>query len=103
MRVHEAKSQLKEEISSSAVICTPISSLISQLVNNPPAMQETLVQFLVGKIPWRRDRLPTPVFLGFPCVSAGKEPAYNMRDLGLIPIILKCKIILNYCHYNFKI
>ena len=27
----------------------------------------------VGKIHWRRDRLPTPVFLGFPCASAGKE------------------------------
>ena len=27
----------------------------------------------------------------------------NMGGLGLIPIILKCKIILNYCHYNFKI
>ena len=24
----------------------------------------------VGKILWRRDRLPTPVFLGFPCGSA---------------------------------
>ena len=43
LRVHEAKSQLKEEISNSAVICTPITSLISQLVKNPPAMQETLV------------------------------------------------------------
>ena len=38
----------------------------------------------VGKIPWRRDRLPTPVFLGFPCGSAGKESACNERDLGLI-------------------
>ena len=27
----------------------------------------------VGKIHWRRDRLPTPVILGFPCASAGKE------------------------------
>ena len=27
----------------------------------------------VKKIPWRRDRLPTPVLLGFPCGSAGKE------------------------------
>ena len=27
----------------------------------------------VGKILWRRDRLPTPVFLGFPGGSAGKE------------------------------
>ena len=39
----------------------------------------------VGKIPWRRDRLPTPVFLGFPGGSAGKESAYNAGDLGLIP------------------
>ena len=39
----------------------------------------------VGKIPWRWERLPTPVFLGFPCGSAGKESAYNAGDLGLIP------------------
>ena len=39
----------------------------------------------VGKIHWRRDRLPTPVFLGFPCGSAGKESTCNARDLGLIP------------------
>ena len=29
----------------------------------------------VGKTPWRRDRLPTPVFLGFPGGSDGKESA----------------------------
>ena len=39
----------------------------------------------VGKILWRRNRLPTPVFLGFPCGSGGKESAYNTGDLGLIP------------------
>ena len=39
----------------------------------------------VGKICWRRDRLPTPVFLGFPCGSAGKESACNAGDLGWIP------------------
>ena len=39
----------------------------------------------VGKIWWRRDRVPTPVFLGFPCGSAGKESACNAGDLGLIP------------------
>ena len=37
------------------------------------------------KICWRRDRLPTPVFLGFPCGSAGKESACNAGDLGSIP------------------
>ena len=39
----------------------------------------------VQKIHWRRDRLPTPVFLGFPSGSAGKESAYNEGDLGSIP------------------
>ena len=34
---------------------------------------------------WRRSRLPTPVFLGFSCGSAGKESACNGGDLGLIP------------------
>ena len=29
--------------------------------------------------------LPTPVFLGFPCDSAGKESAHNVGDLGSIP------------------
>ena len=43
-----------------------------------------------GSIPgsgrsWRRDRLPTPVFLGFPCGSAGKESACNSEDLGSNP------------------
>ena len=31
----------------------------------------------VGKICWRRDRLPTPVFLVFPGSSGGKESARN--------------------------
>ena len=36
----------------------------------------------IGKIPWRRDRLPTPVFLGLPVGSDGKESACNAGDLG---------------------
>ena len=39
----------------------------------------------VGKIPWKRDRLPTAMFLGFPGGSDGKESACNVGDLGLIP------------------
>ena len=39
----------------------------------------------VGKIPWRRDRFPTPVFLGFPDGSAGKHFTCNAGDLVLIP------------------
>ena len=43
------------------------------------------VRFWVGEIPWRRGRLPTPVFLGFPGGSTGKESAGNAGDLGSIP------------------
>ena len=32
---------------------------MAQTAKNPPAMQETWI----GKIPWRRDWQPTPVFL----------------------------------------
>ena len=43
----------------------------------------------VGKIHWRRDRLPSPVLLGFPCGSAcdsaGKESICNAGDLSSIP------------------
>jgi len=48
-------------------------------------MQETRFDSWVRKIRWRRDRLPTPVFLGFPCGSAGKESICNAGDLGSIP------------------
>jgi len=37
-----------------------------------------------GKIPWRRDSLPTPVFGGFSCGSAGKESTCNAEDLDSI-------------------
>ena len=63
------------------------ASLVAQLVKNPPAMKETLVRFLGQDpgIPWRRNRLPTPVFLGFLCGLARKESACNAGDLGSIP------------------
>ena len=66
---------------------TPLSraALIAQLVKNPPASRRPWFDSWVRKIPWRRDRLPTPVFLGFPCGSAGKESACNMGELGSIP------------------
>ena len=40
-------------------------SLVSQLVKNLPAMQETPVLFLGWEDPMVKDRLPTPVFLDF--------------------------------------
>ena len=52
-------------------LCIPIlksqfsiigASPVAQLVKNPPAMWKTWVQSLGWEIPWRRERLPTPVF-----------------------------------------
>ena len=41
----------------------------------------------IVKIHWRRDRLPTLVFSGFPCGSAGKESVCNAGNLGFIPAL----------------
>ena len=58
---------------------------MAQLVKNPPAMQETPVQFLGRKIPWRRDRLPIPVFMGFPGGSDSQESTCSAGELGSLP------------------
>ena len=59
---------------------------MAQLVKNPPAMKETPVQLLGWEdLLEKGDRLPTPVFFGFLCGSAGKESACNVGDLGSIP------------------
>ena len=61
------------------------ASLIALLVKNLPAMQETPVPFLGQEDPLQRYRLPTPVFLGFPGSSAGKESACTAGDMGSVP------------------
>ena len=42
------------------------------------------------KICGRMDRLPTPVYLGFPCGSAGEESACSLGDLVLISGLGRC-------------
>ena len=56
------------------------ASLVAQLVKNPPAIQKTQFNSWVRKICWRRDRLPTPVFLDFPGGSDSKE--YQWLDIS---------------------
>ena len=48
-----------KEVNISFNLLNIVSSLVAQTVKNLPVMQETLV----GKIPWRKEWLPTPVFL----------------------------------------
>ena len=57
-----------------------MASLIAHLVKEIPVLNSW-----AGKIRRRRDRLPTPVFLGFSCGSAGKESTCNVGDLGSNP------------------
>ena len=61
------------------------ASLIAQLVRICLQCKRPWFNPWVRKICWRRDRLPTLVFLGFPCGSAGAESSCNVGNLGLIP------------------
>ena len=53
---------------------------MAQRGKNPSAVQETWVQPWVGKVPWRREWLPTPVFL--PGESHGQRSLAGYRSWG---------------------
>ena len=57
-----------------------LGSLIAHLVKNP-YLQCRRPQFnsSVSKIHWSSDKLPTPVFLGFPGGSPGKESPWMQK------------------------
>ena len=63
----------------------PGVSLGTQLVKNPPAMQETLVQFLSPEDLLEKGETTPSSILGLPGGSADKESTCNVGDLGLIP------------------
>ena len=69
------------------VIDRPINwvSLVVQLVRIHLYCRVPQFNSWVRKILWRRDRLHTPVFLGFPGFSDGKESTCNEGHMGLIP------------------
>ena len=63
--------------------------LVAQLERTRLQCRRLQFDSWVRKSPWRRHWLPTPVFLGFPVGSAGKESACNVGDLGSIPGLVR--------------
>ena len=61
------------------------ASLVAKLVKNLSQCRRPWFDSWVGKMPWRRDRLPIPGIMCFPGGSDGKESTCNAGDLGLIP------------------
>ena len=56
------------------------ASLAAQRVKKLPAMQETRLEPWVGKVPWRREWLPTPAFL--PRESHGQRSLVGYSSYG---------------------
>ena len=57
------------------------ASLVAQMVKNLPAMQETWVHPWIGKIPWRREQIPTPVF--WPGEFHGLYSPWGYKELDM--------------------
>ena len=64
---------------------------MAQLVKNPPAMQE----IWVGKIPWRKERLPTLVF--WPGEFHGLYRPWGGKELDMAE---QLSIHLEYPYHN---
>ena len=60
LRLHGA--DVKDEAAFDLILSKCWASFVAQLVKNLPAMWRPWFDPWVGKIPWRRERLPTPVF-----------------------------------------
>ena len=57
------------------------ASLIAQLIKNPLQCRRPQFDSWIRRIFWRRDSLPTPVSLAFPCGSVGKESTAMQETL----------------------
>ena len=66
---------------------------MAHLVKNLPTMWETWVRFLGGKILWRREWLPTPVFL--PGKSHGQKSLTGHSPWGCKELDMTERLTLN--------
>ena len=70
------------------------ASLVAQMVKYLPTVQETQVRSLSWKIPWRREWLPTPVFL--PGESHGQRSLVGYGPWG-------CRVGQGLSNYHFHL
>ena len=63
------------------------ASLVTQLIKNPPAMQEIPIQFLGQEDSLEKGQATQYSILGLPWRLRGKESACNVGDLDLIPVM----------------
>ena len=69
------------------------ASLVAQMIKNQPAMQETQFDLWVGKIPWRREWLPSLEFL--------LGEFHGQRSLaGYSPWVTKSRMRLDDQHFD---
>ena len=61
------------------------ASLVAQLLKNPPAMQDTPIQFLGQEDTLEKGQATHFSIPGFPGGLEGKESVCSAGDLGLIP------------------
>ena len=59
-----------------------VASLVTQMVKHPPADSGDVRDAVVGKIPWEREWLPTPVFLTGEPPGLSEEPG-GLQSMGL--------------------
>ena len=79
-RIPNALGQLSPPATTKSTHTPSLASLVAQMVKNLPAVQETRFNPWVGKSPWRREWLPTPVFL--PGESRGQRSLVGYSPWG---------------------
>ena len=82
------------------------SVMVVQMVKNPPAMQETQVQSLGWKSPWRRAWQPTPISLLRKCYGqrslVGSWSHRESNTFTTCPKVLKLDLIIYHIYYSLS-
>ena len=74
------------------------SHLVTQPVKNLPARRRPGFNFWVGKIPWRKERLPTPVF--WPGEFHGRYSPWGRNELDTTEWLSLSQFFLRSINYT---